>query len=706
VKDPLALKYFSFEDEEYALLEMLDGRTSLEEMQTEFERRYAPQRLSSAEVHHFLAMLHRSGLVISDAPGQGQELKRRGDERRRQKRLSAWTNLLAVRFKGIDPDGLLTRLNRGAGWLFSAPAVVATVLLTMAAAALVFTHFDAFQTKLPTFRQFFAGNNWLLLAVAMAGTKVLHEFGHGLACKRFGGECHEMGVMLLVFTPCLYCNVTDSWMLPSKWRRAAIAAAGMYVELALASIATFLWWFSNPGILNSLCLNTMFVCSVSTLAFNANPLLRYDGYYILSDLLEIPNLRQKADAVIRRAVTRWTLGLRAAPDPFLPERRRVWFAAFAVASFVYRWFVTFSILWFLWKVLEPYGLRVIGQAAAALAVAGMLLQPVMRAANFLRTPGRWQAVSKMRFSATAALLAAFAAGVFCIPLPHYVTCYLTLQPRGAAFVYVDSPGRLAEIHCAPGDYVAAGETLAMLENVDLQLRIEELQVRRQELLSRLDALRRAAFDAEQAAQEIGETEKALEALDEQLLRREQDTKRLGIAAPISGTIIAPPRIAPPENEDGQLPAWSGLPLDRENLGAFLTDGVLLCRIGDPRQLEAVLAVDQEQIEFLRPGQQVDLVLEPLRGEKLTTHLEHISQAQMQSAPKSLASVTGGRLAAAPDAAGRLRPVSVTYEASAPLDDADGVLVPGATGRARIHAGQRTLGQRLWRGVCATFNFTM
>ena len=177
----------------------------------------------------------------------------------------------------------------------------------LAAAALVFTHFDAFQARLPTFQQFFAGHNWLLLAAALAGAKVLHEFGHGLACKRFGGECHEMGVMLLVFTPCLYCNVTDSWMLPSKWRRAAIAAAGMYVELALAAGATFLWWFSNPGIVNSLSLNTMFICSVSTLAFNANPLLRYDGYYILSDLLEIHNLRQKADAVIRRAVTRWTL---------------------------------------------------------------------------------------------------------------------------------------------------------------------------------------------------------------------------------------------------------------------------------------------------------------------------------------------------------------------------------------------------------------
>ena len=154
--------------------------------------------------------------------------------------------------------------------------------------------FDEFHTKLPTFHQFFEAKNWIYLGVTLAVTKVIHEFGHGLTCKHFGGECHEMGVMLLVLTPCLYCNVSDSWMLPNKWHRAWIGAAGMYVEIVIASICTFLWWFSEPGLLHQLCLSTMFVCSVSTMMFNANPLLRYDGYYILADLMEIPNLRQKA----------------------------------------------------------------------------------------------------------------------------------------------------------------------------------------------------------------------------------------------------------------------------------------------------------------------------------------------------------------------------------------------------------------------------
>src|SRR5262249_36200893 len=150
------------------------------------------------------------------------------------------------------------------GWIFSLIAVLGVALLAVAASLLVIAEFDAFRARLPEMRAILSAGNLPLLAVAIAGTKILHELGHALAWRRFGGDCHEMGVMLLVFTPCLYCNVSDSWMLPSKWQRIAIAAAGMYVELFLAAACTLLWWFSAPGIFNSLCLNTMLVCSVGT----------------------------------------------------------------------------------------------------------------------------------------------------------------------------------------------------------------------------------------------------------------------------------------------------------------------------------------------------------------------------------------------------------------------------------------------------------
>ena len=242
-------------------------------------------------------------------PGQGRQLRKRRDERRRQQILGALSNVLCIRFKGIDPERVLDWLYPKVRWLFTRTALVICLLLAISALTLVLVEFEVFRSKLPGFYQFFRPTNALLLAVSLGFTKILHELGHGLTCKHFGGECHEIGIMILVLTPCMYCNVSDSWMLPSKWHRALIGAAGILVEVTLAAICTFIWWFTEPGLLHYLCLNVMFVSSVSTLLFNANPLLRYDGYYILSDIVEIPNLRQKASTILSRKMGDWFMGL-------------------------------------------------------------------------------------------------------------------------------------------------------------------------------------------------------------------------------------------------------------------------------------------------------------------------------------------------------------------------------------------------------------
>src|SRR3954452_17174220 len=241
VKDPLTLKYYRFENEEFAILSMLDGQTSSDFVRERFERDFAPQRISDPQLQHLLTMLHRSNLLIADAAGQGSELLKRDRQRQRREWIATASNFLAIRFRGVDPDRLVSRLNGRVGRIFSLPAAAGAFALIFAALLLVTAEFDTFLARLPTFRAFFAVQNWAWLAVVLCFTKVLHEFGHGLACKRFGGECHEMGVMLLVVTPCLYCNVSDAWMIPSKWRRAGVGAAGMYFELILAAACTFLW---------------------------------------------------------------------------------------------------------------------------------------------------------------------------------------------------------------------------------------------------------------------------------------------------------------------------------------------------------------------------------------------------------------------------------------------------------------------------------
>ena len=140
----------------------------------------------------------------------------------------------------------------------------------------------------------------------------------------------------------------------------------------LASICTFLWWFSEPGLLHNLCLNVMFICSVSTVVFNANPLLRYDGYYILADLIEIPNLRQKATTILSRKLSEWCLGLEPPDDPFLPQRNQVFFVLYSIAAAVYRWVVAFSICWFLYRLFQSYHLEIVGQMRGGGVVVGVV----------------------------------------------------------------------------------------------------------------------------------------------------------------------------------------------------------------------------------------------------------------------------------------------------------------------------------------------
>ncbi len=484
VKEPVGLQYFRFHDEEYLILGMLDGHVSLQQIKDGFERRFAPQKITFGDLQQFIGMLHRSGLVISNAPGQGKALKERGGKKKRKEVIGKFTNLFAIRFRGFDPEKILTGMLPWAGWIFTVPALIFFTGFFLSAALLLGSQYETVYARLPTFHQFFAADRWLYLAVTMALVKVLHEFGHGLSCKKFGGECHEIGFMLLVFTPCLYCNVSDSWMLPNKWKRVWIGAAGIYVELILASIAAYIWYFSEPGLLNDLCLNMMFLNLVSTVLVNGNPLLRFDGYYILMDTLEIPNLRQKATEVFKRWFQKTCLGLELQDDPFLPKRNQALFALYTVASVVYRWVVVFSICWFLIKVLEPYGLQQIGRMIAVMGFAGLVIQPVVQTWKFIRTPGRLAKVKRGPLLTSLAIGGAVIAAVIYIPLPHRIYCAFEIRPTRAGAVYAGTSGQIVRT-VKEGTRVKQGDELAVLRNLDLDIRLTELKGREREAEVRL-----------------------------------------------------------------------------------------------------------------------------------------------------------------------------------------------------------------------------
>src|SRR6185295_6730445 len=275
--------------------------------------------------------------------------------------------------------------------------------------------------------------------------KILHELGHAMTCKHFGVEVHEMGFMLLVFSPCLYCDVSDAWRLRSKWQRIAVSAAGIVVELVLASLATIVWWYAQPGVVGLVALNIMIICTVNTLLINGNPLMRYDGYFIFADLVETPNLWQRSREAFRYFWSDWLLGQPEVEDPLIPVSKRPWLSAYAVASKIYMACICVVIVWGLIKVLYPYHLENVAYAVACTVAGSALIAPISAAIELARNPIRRAELRTGRLGLITLLALALIVAGLAIPIDYQVRAPLILMPDDAARVYAPVDGTLTNV---------------------------------------------------------------------------------------------------------------------------------------------------------------------------------------------------------------------------------------------------------------------
>jgi len=711
LKDPIGSRYFRLQEEEYALLQLFDGNHSLEEIKDTFEKEFPPQKITLDELQHLLGQFHQSGLIIASAPQQGGELLKRSKKRKRSELMQKLTNILAIKFKGIDPDAMFTFLYPFVRWCFHPFTLFTGLVLCLSALTLILVQFDTFYAKLPAFHTFFSPVNIFCLGLVMAVTKVLHEFGHGLTAKHFKGECHEMGVMILVLMPCLYVNVSDSWLLPNKWHRIAIGAAGMCVEFVLAAFCTFVWWFSEPGLLHYLALNTMFISSLSTLLFNINPLLRFDGYYILSDFLEIPNLRQKATKILTQKCSHWFLGMEPQEDPFLPQKNQVWFALYSVAAFAYRWVITASILFFLHTLFKQYELIIIGRALAAMALFSLIVMPIYKVIKFFWIPGRIYKVKAYRFYTSIALFIGVLLFLVFFRLPYTVIAPAMIELRTTTTQQVFVPdvksgSQLREILVVPGQSVLVGDTLAVLENPMLRMELVEAEGQCRELEQGLETLQSMLNYQSAAAHRIGPLQQSLVVARELLQNKKRDVESLILRAPMAGIVVSPPWKPSQPSPDDQLPQWWGTPLDPQNLGATLESGTVLCSVGDPKFLEAILIVDQSRIPFLRREQRVELRLHKFPDRTFLGQIDEIDQKPVSALEIQLSTRAGGEVPTITKD-GAEEPTRASYRVRMLMENTPELSVQvGMTGIGKIHVERQTLGYRLWLLVNETFNFRL
>jgi putative peptide zinc metalloprotease protein len=705
LRDPLALKHWEFSEAEYGLLELLDGRRSFAAIRDEFETRFAPLRLSREDFDRFLVVQHGQGVLTADGSGQASTFRERVAKRRRTERWRQWLNPLAIRLPPlIDPQPWLDATRFVWGPLFAGPAVVAGAVAVGLTLAFGVARAGEISARLPDAGALLAGENFVLLGVALALAKVLHELAHACVCRKVGAECHELGILFLVGVPCLYCDVSDVWRVPRRRARVAVSLAGMWAEALVAAAAFWVWWWSVPGVVHAVALNLVVVCSVGTLLFNLNPLLKYDGYHALADLIEAPNLAERAN----RALTAWLW------DPLWgnPRSHDAWgdglsprgLVAFGVASAAYRFALTYVILLLVYRALRDRDLAgpaTIFAGFLVLGTAAPMVLAVAKQARAHRKAGRggraWFAV---------AVLGAAVAGLLALPWPYSVRGEALFEPAEAERVYVTAPGLLVE-GVAEGSRVAAGDRIARLVNRDLDAEVSRVAAEVAEQRVLVETLRKRRGDDPNSARELPAAEAALAELTRQRDQTTRDRDRLDLRSPKAGLVWAGefrPRVP---SAEGELPGWSGSPLSQVSREPWLETGTTVCLVATGDHWDAVAELSQGDVELIREGLQAEVLLDraPLRLLRGTvvSIARHTAAADPRAAADPGSEAGGetaeggtGRPGAAPPA-----PYEIRVRLDSTLDTSPAL---GSTGKVRIRVGTWSVGRRVWRELSKTFKF--
>ena len=385
VKDPISLQYFRLTAEDYFLATLFDGKRAMREVRHAYVERFPHLRLdfSEEEIDERVSRFANDLGLLQFLSVQGARLKPRYDAMKHQKKHAKGggfykfvNNVFFARYSIYDPDRLFARMAKPISWIWTKQSMWISIVMVAAASLIVYQKYDATGVMMS---RFFSLNNIALIWITTILIKSVHELGHGLTCKHFGGEVHEVGVMLLVFTPYFFVNVSDSWVLPDRNKRILISAAGIYVELVLASLATFLWAIVQPGSVPADPLEYHGDREHLNPHIRCNPLMRFDGYYIMTDWIEVPNLSTKSRAFIGYQVKRLIFGADYEDASMarlpLPRRRFGLFYFYAVASYIYGYFVIYKLTRYMAPHLAPFGLQKLATWFSATALTAWVIMP-------------------------------------------------------------------------------------------------------------------------------------------------------------------------------------------------------------------------------------------------------------------------------------------------------------------------------------------
>jgi len=669
LENPFSNQYFRLRPEAYEFVARLSPQRTVEEVWKECLDRFPDTAPGQEAVIQLLSQLYSANLLQYDTAADSAQLFERYKKRRQREIGFRFLNVMFMRFPLLDPDRFLVRTMPVMGKLIGPVGALIWLAVVGYGLSIVAGNFGELRTQ---GQGLLAPGNLILLYLGLVLVKTCHEFGHAYFCRRFGGEVHVMGIMLMIFTPMPYVDATSAWSFRERWKRMLVGAAGMIVELFIAAIAVFIWSRTGPGVAHQLAYNIMFVASVSTVIFNVNPLMRFDGYYILSDWLEIPNLNQRASMHLRHLAEKLLFGVKKSDSPAGTRREATWLTCFGITSGIYRVVVFAGILL---AVADRF--LIVGIVMAVACLASWVVVPTVRFFRYLTTSPRLVRVRTRAYAVSAGLAVALVILLAVIPFPYSFRAPGVVMATQRVVLVNRAAGRVSAVLAKPGGMVQAGEPLVQLRNPELELARSSAQSRLEEIKARLlQAMKENSAD-------IAPLNALRVSAEEQLAKMNADVSNLTVRAPFTGVWVSP-----------QI---------EERRGSWEERGTDLGLVLDPASFQFVATVMEEDVNqlFARDVHGADVRLYGASGKALTvTGWKAIPGAQQVLPSAALGWAGGGEVPVATENNDQGdKAVEPFFEVRGNLPKAEDVtLLDGRSGKVRFQLAAEPLLPRWVRSL--------
>ena len=564
LQDHVTGQFHRFTPETYQIIGLMDGKRTLQQIWEMACENLGDSMPTQNDIINLVSKLYKTNVIQSDTLPAIEDIDRRRRDFDRKRLAQKFKSPLSIRIPLLDPERFLEATSSYIAPMISRSGALVWLLIVVYGFLQMLVHWDSMTSNISD--RVLALDNLLLMALVYPAVKVAHELGHAYCVKKWGGEVHEIGVMLLLFFPVPYVDASSSSAFRNKHHRMLVGAAGILVEVFLAATAMIAWTYLEEGIIRAMLFNVMLISGISTVLFNGNPLLKFDAYYVLSDFLEIPNLAARSNNYVGYLAKRYFFRADINDSPVEAMSEACWLVGYSLAAFSYRIFITVAITLF---VASKY--FIFGTIVGLWFIYMSVILPMLKLIAKPVTDPVLEKIKGRIFLIMGSIVAAIVVLLFFVPLPLSTTAEGVLSVGEQAYLRPGIDGFVSVVSRKSADSVSTDDVILQIENQELNTRVEVLKHQVKESSERYQASLSDKAVAEIIRQE-------LRFIEHEYARALEQKEKLNLRAGQSGRLVI---------------------YDQTNLvGRYVSRGQVLGYIVDNDKLPVTVMVNEEDIDLV------------------------------------------------------------------------------------------------------------